>query len=141
MQSFSDIMLKNIGRTHTAEECVNAFKLARIAGFKNINLDLMYGLPGQDAANWEKSLQQAVSLNPEHISVYELTIEPGTPFAELVSQERFQLPAGGIDLEELENDLIRQAVERAGNNQAEAARLLGVTRGKFRTMMKQSQKK
>ena len=92
MQSFSDIMLKNIGRTHTAEECVNAFKLARIAGFKNINLDLMYGLPGQDAANWEKSLQQAVSLNPEHISVYELTIEPGTPFAELVSQERFQLP-------------------------------------------------
>lgn len=55
--------------------------------------------------------------------------------------EGFQLPAGGINLEELENALIRQAVERAGNNQTEAARLLGVTRGKFRTMMKQSKKK
>jgi transcriptional regulator with GAF, ATPase, and Fis domain len=56
-------------------------------------------------------------------------------------QEGFQLPARGIHLEELENDLVRQAVERAGNNQTEAARLLGVTRGKFRTMMKQSKKK
>jgi len=55
-------------------------------------------------------------------------------------QEGIQLPAGGIDLEELENDLVRQAFERAGDNQTEAARLLGVTRGKFRTMMKQSEK-
>jgi DNA-binding NtrC family response regulator len=55
-------------------------------------------------------------------------------------QEGFHLPEGGIDLEELENDLVRQAVERAGNNQTEAARLLGVTRGKFRTMMKQAKK-
>ncbi|MBN1832517.1 MAG: sigma-54-dependent Fis family transcriptional regulator [Deltaproteobacteria bacterium] len=54
--------------------------------------------------------------------------------------EGFELPVGGIHLEELENDLIRQACERAGNNQTEAARLLGVTRGKFRTMMKQSKK-
>jgi DNA-binding NtrC family response regulator len=66
-----------------------------------------------------------------------LTVSPLQP----TSQDRFQLPAGGIDLEELEDELVRQAVERAGNNQAEAARLLGVTRGKFRTMMKQSEKK
>jgi two-component system response regulator PilR (NtrC family) len=57
------------------------------------------------------------------------------------NQEEFQLPAGGIDLEEFENDLVRQAIERAGNNQTEAARLLGVTRGKFRTLIKQSKKK
>ncbi len=56
-------------------------------------------------------------------------------------QKGFQLPERGIDLEELESDLVRQAVERAGNNQTEAARLLGVTRGKFRTMIKQSKKK
>jgi transcriptional regulator with GAF, ATPase, and Fis domain len=61
-------------------------------------------------------------------------------FLPRTDQKGFQLPARGINLEELENDLVRQAVERAGNNQTEAARLLGVTRGKFRTMMKQSKK-
>ena len=91
-QSFSDVMLNNIGRKHTAQEGINAFVSARAAGFVNINLDLMYGLPGQDVADWEKSLQQAVSLAPEHLSVYELTIEPGTPFAALSSQGKLDLP-------------------------------------------------
>ena len=98
MQSFSDTMLKNIGRTHTALDCLKAFELARAAGFKNINLDLMYGLPGQGSANWENSLQQVASLNPEHISVYELTIEPGTPFAELVRRKKLDLPHEEVSL-------------------------------------------
>ena len=92
MQSFSDVMLKNIGRIHSAQDGVRAFEQARAADFRNINLDLMYGLPGQDENTWEKTLQQAVSLAPEHISVYELTIEPGTPFAELVYRESLDLP-------------------------------------------------
>jgi oxygen-independent coproporphyrinogen-3 oxidase len=92
VQSFSDPMLKRIGRRHTASEALTAFEWARAAGFANINLDLMYGLPGQDAGNWENSLQRAVALGPEHLSVYELTLEPGTPFAEAVHRKNLELP-------------------------------------------------
>ncbi len=98
MQSFSDVMLKSIGRKHTVQEGVKAFECARAAGFTNINLDLMFGLPGQDLASWENSLQQAVALAPEHLSVYELTIEQGTPFADLASQERLDLPHEDVAL-------------------------------------------
>jgi len=92
MQSFTDAMLKCIGRRHTAMEGLQAFAAARAAGFANINLDLMYGLPGQDLGDWQKNLQQAIALSPEHISVYELTIEAGTHFAELAGQKRLNLP-------------------------------------------------
>jgi len=92
MQSFSDTMLKNIGRTHTVQDNVQAFEWARGAGFANINLDLMFGLPGQNGAVWEKSLHQAAALHPEHLSVYELTVEQGTPFAEIASKGRLKLP-------------------------------------------------
>jgi oxygen-independent coproporphyrinogen-3 oxidase len=98
IQSFSDAMLKNTGRKHTAREGEKAFESARAAGFKNINLDLMYGLPGQDIAKWENTLQQAVALAPEHLSVYELTIEQGTPFAELASRKRLDLPHEEVTL-------------------------------------------
>ena len=98
MQSFSDAMLKNIGRLHRVQEGINAFESAREAGFTNINLDLMYGLPGQDIAQWKNTLQQAVGLAPEHLSVYELTIEEGTPFAELASQKRLELPDEEVTL-------------------------------------------
>lgn len=91
-QSFSDALLRNIGRTHTAHENVQAFEWARGAGFTNINLDLMYGLPGQNEVIWEESLQQAAALCPEHLSVYELTVEPGTPFAERAGNGKLNLP-------------------------------------------------
>ncbi len=92
VQSFSDAMLQKIGRVHSGAEAVSAVKLARAAGFDNINLDLMYGLPGQDIATWEETLQEAVRLKPEHISAYELTIEPGTPFAALTERGELALP-------------------------------------------------
>ncbi len=92
MQAFSDSMLNNIGRKHTVQDGVRAFELARAAGFTNINLDLMYGLPGQNVAVWKNSLQQAVALAPEHLSVYELTVEQGTPFAELAGKGELNLP-------------------------------------------------
>ncbi len=91
-QSFSDAMLKAIGRKHSARDCVRAVKDARDAGFENISLDLMYGLPGQDLENWQESLEQAVGLDPEHLSVYELTIEKQTPFADLARQGKLNLP-------------------------------------------------
>ena len=98
MQAFSDNMLKNIGRTHTAQDNMQAFEWARGAGFANINLDLMFGLPGQHEAVWEKTLHQAAALNPEHLSAYELTVEQGTPFAELASKGRLKLPPENVIL-------------------------------------------
>ena len=97
-QSFSDAMLKAIGRKHSAEDCLLAVKHARDAGFTNISLDLMYGLPGQDRANWQNSLKAAVELAPEHFSVYELTIEQGTPFADQACQGRLDLPDEDVTL-------------------------------------------
>jgi oxygen-independent coproporphyrinogen-3 oxidase len=92
-QSFSETMLKKIGRTHTIQDNYRAFERAREAGFANINLDLMYGLPDQDETIWQDTLQQALKLAPEHFSIYELTIEPGTPFAEFVGNGKLKLPS------------------------------------------------
>ena len=91
-QSFSDAMLKTIGRKHSAQDAVQALKFARAAGFANISLDLMYGLPGQDLENWQNTLGLALDLAPEHLSVYELTIEQGTVFYEQMRRGRLDLP-------------------------------------------------
>ncbi len=80
VQSFSDAELKSIGRTHSARRALDAFNEAREAGFRNIGVDLIFGLPGQREKDWERSVRKAIGLRPEHISVYGLTIEEGTPF-------------------------------------------------------------
>ncbi len=79
-QSFDDTALGTLGRIHTARETVHAFRKARGAGFRNINLDLMYGLPEQECAGAMDDLDQAIALGPEHISLYQLTLEPNTVF-------------------------------------------------------------
>ena len=81
IQSFSDAHLAAIGRVHNADEAREAINSVRQAGFSNINLDLMYGLPGQDAGQALADLSQAIDFSPEHISHYQLTIEPNTLFA------------------------------------------------------------
>lgn len=80
VQSFNPSELQRLGRIHGLEEVYNTYDLARKAGFSNINLDLMYGLPDQDMASWRHSLRCATELNPEHISLYQLNLEEGTPF-------------------------------------------------------------
>ncbi len=80
VQSFSDEQLQALERIHSAEEAVTAVAIARKAGFNNINLDLMFGLPGQTLLAAKDDLQQAMALQPEHISYYQLTIEPNTRF-------------------------------------------------------------
>ena len=80
MQSFNDKYLEALGRIHSSEQAINAVQTARNAGFENINLDLMHGLPGQDISDALADLQQAIDLNPNHISWYQLTIEPNTVF-------------------------------------------------------------
>ena len=82
VQSFDDGLLKMIGRIHSAKQAEQAFNMAREAGFDNINLDLMYALPGQTIEQWKATLETAVGLNPEHISAYSLIIEEGTPISE-----------------------------------------------------------
>lgn len=97
-QSFSDTMLKAIGRKHSVQDCIQAVQHARNAGFANISLDLMFGLPGQDLRSWQNSLEAAVELAPEHLSVYELTIEQSTPFADLVRLGELDLPKEDVAL-------------------------------------------
>lgn len=78
-QSFDDRELLEIGRVHTAAEITQAVSAARTAGFDNLSLDLIYGLPRQTMARWRDNLAAAVALNPEHLSCYGLKVEEGTP--------------------------------------------------------------
>jgi oxygen-independent coproporphyrinogen-3 oxidase len=81
VQSFDDAMLGRLGRIHSAGDAIRVIGEARVAGFDNFNIDLMYALPGQDAAGAARDIEQAISLAPAHISHYQLTIEPNTVFA------------------------------------------------------------
>ncbi|MBR3796434.1 MAG: radical SAM family heme chaperone HemW [Clostridia bacterium] len=85
VQSMDDKLLAAIGRIHTAKEAEDAVAMARKAGFENINLDLMYGLPGQNAIQWKETLQKAIGLAPEHLSCYSLILEEGTPLYDSVN--------------------------------------------------------
>lgn len=88
VQSFQDSELRLLGRVHTSEQARKAFEEARTAGFTNINLDLMSALPGQTLQEFQKNLEEACHLGPEHLSVYSLIIEPGTPFYEMYQSGR-----------------------------------------------------
>ena len=79
-QSFDAQLLKTLGRIHTPAEITQALSHARAAGFTSINLDFMFGLPGQSMRQWQETLAQALMLRPEHLSLYSLIIEEGTPF-------------------------------------------------------------
>jgi len=83
VQSFRNRNLRFLGRIHTAEEAIATVDAARRAGFDNLGLDLMYGLPGQSAEAWRFDLKTAATLNPEHLSCYMLSYEPGTPVERL----------------------------------------------------------
>jgi oxygen-independent coproporphyrinogen III oxidase len=78
IQSFNDDHLKFLNRRHSAGQAIIAVENARKAGFRNISIDLIYGIPGQSTEDWQMQLKTAFSLNPEHISAYGLTFEPGT---------------------------------------------------------------
>ena len=82
IQCDDDGILKRIGRPHTYDQAITAVKRLRKAGFSNISLDLMYGLPGQDLHNWRSTVENVLSLQPEHMSCYGLKLEEGTPMYE-----------------------------------------------------------
>lgn len=85
VQSMDDGLLAGIGRIHTAAQAEEAVRMAREAGFDNLNLDLMYGLPGQTAKQWKETLERAIALSPDHLSCYSLILEEGTALFERVN--------------------------------------------------------
>jgi oxygen-independent coproporphyrinogen-3 oxidase len=87
-QSFDAGLLKALGRIHSPDEIVQAVQFARSAGFSSINLDFMFGLPGQTMQHWRDTLERALELRPEHFSLYSLIIEEGTPFYTWVQEQR-----------------------------------------------------
>jgi len=92
VQSFNDRLLSAVGRLHTAQEAREAIGRLRATGFDNINLDLMFGLPGQDMTVWQASLEEALTYTPEHLSLYGLMLEEGTPL-----YERYRVDNAGND--------------------------------------------
>lgn len=86
VQSDQAEQLQLLGRIHTFAEAQAAVQMARAAGFDNISLDFMYGLPGQTLAQWQHTLQAALELEPEHLSLYQLKIEDGTQMAQWLEQ-------------------------------------------------------
>ena len=84
VQSFEDKILRFLGRRHNAKQAISAFEILKNTGFKNISLDLIYGIPGLSLKDWKNTLEQIVILAPQHISAYHLTIEKGTSLHKLL---------------------------------------------------------
>ena len=112
VQSMDNGLLAMLGRRHDAAEAAAALERARRAGFDNINLDLMYGLPQQSLAQWRDTMAQTLALAPEHLSLYALTLEDGTPLRRWVEQGR--LPEPNPDLAADMYDYARTALAGAG---------------------------
>lgn len=117
LQSSEDRLLKQIGRIHNFKDFLNTYNLAREIGFKNINVDLMIGLPNQNISNIKNSLEEVVRLEPEHISVYSLIIEENTKIAQMLDNGQIELPD-----ENLERDMywyVKDFLELHGYNHYE----------------------
>ena len=97
-QSFNDHHLKTLGRIHNSDDIFRFYDDARAAGFENINLDLIFALPGQSLSDWQSDLKQAMKLQPEHISAYSLQIEEGTPLFEQMTNYKLQMTNEETDL-------------------------------------------
>ncbi|UCG26237.1 MAG: radical SAM family heme chaperone HemW [Chloroflexota bacterium] len=111
-QSANAAELALLEREHDFETVVRAVEDARAAGFENINLDLIYGLPGQSLASWERSLSAVLVRKPNHLSLYCLTIEPGTPMNRWLASGRFAAPDPDLAAEQYE--LASKTLKREG---------------------------
>jgi oxygen-independent coproporphyrinogen-3 oxidase len=111
IQSFDDHFLNCLGRIHTTEQSRQGFQNARNAGFKNISIDLIHSLPGQSLNQWRSELQHAIELYPEHISIYGLTVEEGTPFARIYPADSPALVDEDLsaDMFELADELLTES--------------------------------
>ena len=120
-QSFDSALLRLLGREHSPEQIAHSVQMLRNAGIPQVNLDLMFCLPGQSVEQWRTTLECALALQPEHISTYSLSVEPGTPFAETYTPPEEETE---VELYTLAHELLSAAGYRhyevsnyaAGNN-------------------------
>ncbi len=112
VQSLNDAELKTIGRIHSAAEALEAIQLAKAAGFERISADLIYGLPGQLLESLKATIESLLATGIEHMSVYGLIVEEGTPLAKLVDSGRLQLPDEDTAADMY--DLVQQMLKSAG---------------------------
>jgi oxygen-independent coproporphyrinogen-3 oxidase len=111
VQSFDDTVLRRLGRAHRAEEARATLAACRETGFDALSLDLIFAAPGQTLAGFERDLAEAIGFRPDHVSAYELTLEPGTPFAEAAARGRLARPDEEVALamQELAEARLREA--------------------------------
>jgi oxygen-independent coproporphyrinogen-3 oxidase len=114
VQSFDNTLLQTLGRLHDAAQAQATYELVRAAGFDNVNLDLMFALPGQTRATWETTLHRAIALAPDHISAYCLTLEEDTEFL-----RRYRQSPAGTEEESALYELTVETLAAAGYQQYE----------------------
>jgi oxygen-independent coproporphyrinogen III oxidase len=107
VQTFNDLSLKLLARGHDANDARKTFELLRASGFDNVSFDLIAGLPHQTLEDWEKNLDEALKLNPEHLSLYLLEIHEGTPLAEQIRSQRQPEPD-----EDLAGEMYEMMIEK-----------------------------
>ena len=110
-QSFNNRFLKKLGRIHNTQEIIDSYYLAREAGFKNINIDIMFALPDQTTEELQVTLKKAVSLKSDHLSLYNLTIKPGTEYYKEYKRGKLKLPT-----EDEEYDMFNWAINYLEDN-------------------------
>ena len=111
VQSFDGEVLQFLGRRHSPKEALSAIEDARRAGFLNLGLDLIYGIPGQSMESWLESLARAVDFSPEHLSCYQLSVEKNTPLKKELARRKFSLPG-----EEQQYDFFMKTAEFLENS-------------------------
>ncbi|MDD4200427.1 MAG: radical SAM family heme chaperone HemW [Eubacteriales bacterium] len=106
VQSFDNAILNFLGRVHDKNDAISAVRLAKKTGFDNVNIDLMFGIPGQTMKMWRDSIRQCLFLRPEHISLYSLQIEEGTPFYDMIYVDKVLSEVS----ENVDRDMFSQAL-------------------------------
>jgi oxygen-independent coproporphyrinogen-3 oxidase len=129
-QSFDDATLRRLNRGHTVADAVATYDLARRVGFHNISLDFIYGLPWQTLDDWRATLERAIALAPEHLSLYALKLEDGTGLAHQIARGKYPMPDDDLAVEMYE--LAEERVDAAGYEQYEISNWArGIQNSKF----------
>lgn len=111
-QAFDDKILKQLNRRHSANQSIEAVNMAQKTGFSNINIDLIYGIPGLENDHWKSEIDKAISLNINHISAYHLTVEPGTALEILIKKQKYPKLDEEIGMQQF--DMLIEELEKAG---------------------------
>ena len=128
-QSFNNLFLKKLGRIHNTQDIIDSYYLAREKGFNNINIDIMFALPDQTTKDLQTTLEKAISLKPDHLSLYNLTIKPGTEYYKKYKRGKLKLPT-----EDEEFDMYNWAINFLKENNFEHYEISNFARPYKRSM-------